>query len=197
MRQGTLMSLPPPRVVVLDAALAARACSGDATAFRQIYDRHAPSVYRFLAHLIGDRSAADEATQETFVRAHTRLGMVRETDKLLPWLLGIARNVFLETCRKRKRTEHADDSDLEEQVVDSVNPEALLLRREADEVLAKAMLRVPEERRAALVLLMDHGLAYAEIAEILDWSLAKVKVEIHRARLKLRAELSKYLGETA
>ncbi len=191
------MSLPPPRVVALDAALAARACSGDATAFRQIYDRHAPSVFRFLVHLVGDRGAADEATQETFVRAHARLRMVREADKLLPWLLGIARNVFLETCRKRRRTESSDDQDLEDRVVDAVNPEALLLRREADEVLAKALLVVPEERRAALLLLMDHGLAYAEIAEILDWSLAKVKVEIHRARLRLRAELAKYLGESA
>lgn len=190
------MSLPPPRVVAVDAALTARACSGDATAFRLIYDRHAPSVFRFLVHLIGDRSAADEATQETFVRAHTRLKLMRETEKLLPWLLGIARNVFLETCRKRKRTESADDMDLEDQIVDSVNPEALLLRREADEVLAQALRAVPEERRAALLLLMDHGLAYAQIAEILDWSLAKVKVEIHRARLKLRAELAKYLGET-
>jgi RNA polymerase sigma-70 factor (ECF subfamily) len=189
------MSLPPPRVVALDVALTARASSGDQAAFRQIYDRHAPAVFRFLCHLVGDRAAADEATQETFVRAHTRLRLMREGDKLLPWLLGIARNVFLESCRRNRRTEPVDDHELEDQVVDAVNPEALLLRREADEVLAKALLVVPEERRAALLLLMDHGLAYAEIAEILDWSLAKVKVEIHRARLKLRSELAKYLGE--
>jgi RNA polymerase sigma-70 factor (ECF subfamily) len=189
------MSLPPPRVVALDVALAARAGSGDQAAFRQIYDRHAPAVYRFLAHLQGDRAAADEATQETFVRAHTRLGLMREGDKLLPWLLGIARNVFLETCRKSRRAQPASDQDLDDRVVDPVDPEALLLRREADELLATALRTVPEERRAALVLYMDHGLAYAEIADILDWSLAKVKVEIHRARLKLRAELSRYLGE--
>jgi len=188
------MSLPP-RVVAGDAALTERAASGDQAAFRQIYDKHAPAVFRFLVHLVGDRAGADEATQETFVRAHTRLRLMREGDKLLPWLLGIARNVFLESCRRKRRTERADDHDLEEQVVDAVNPEALLLRREADQVLAKALLAVSEERRAALVLFMDHGLAYAEIAGILDWSLPKVKVEIHRARLKLRAELAKYLGE--
>ena len=190
------MSLSPPRMVALDLALTVRACSGDATAFRQIYDRHAPAVYRFLVNLLGDRAAADEATQETFVRAHTRLRFMREGDKLLPWLLGIARNVSFEMLRKSRRTESVDDDELDARVGSSVSPEAVLLSREADELLARALQRIPEERRAALILLMDHGLAYAEIAEILDWSLAKVKVEIHRARLKLRAELAKYIGET-
>jgi RNA polymerase sigma-70 factor (ECF subfamily) len=190
------MSLSPPRLVGLDLALTVRASSGDATAFRQIYDRHAPAVFRFLVNLLGNRGAADEATQETFVRAHARLRFMREGDKLLPWLLGIARNVSFEMLRKNRRTESVDDEDLDARAGSALNPEALLLRREADELLGRALQRIPEERRAALILLMDHGLAYAEIAEILDWSLAKVKVEIHRARLKLRAELAKYIGET-
>lgn len=165
-------------------------------AFRQIYERHSPSVFRFLLHLLGDRTAADEATQETFVRAHGRLGTMRDGDKLLPFLFGIARNVCFETRRKLKRDVAGGDEELEDRVTDAPNPEALLLHREADELLARALSRVPEERRAALLLQMDHGLPYAEIATILGWSVPKVKIEIHRARLKLRAELSKYLGET-
>jgi RNA polymerase sigma-70 factor (ECF subfamily) len=190
------MSLSPPRVVALDLALTVRACSGDASAFRQIYDRHAPAVHRFVGHVLADRAAADEATQETFVRAHSRLPHMREGDKLLPWLLGIARNVCMETRRKARRTEPVDDEKLDDRAGAAVNPETLLLAREADTLLARALMHVPEERRAALLLQMDHGLAYAEIATILDWSLAKVKVEIHRARLRLRAELAKYIGET-
>jgi RNA polymerase sigma-70 factor (ECF subfamily) len=189
------MSLPPPRMVALDVALTARASTGDARAFRQIYDRHAPAVYRFLLSLLGDRAGADEATQETFVRAHTRLHLMRDGDKLVPWLFGIARNVCMETRRKNRRAEPVEDNDLDERMTDAANPEALLLHREADEILARALQHLPEDRRAALLLQMDHGLAYAEIAEILDWSLAKVKVEIHRARLRLRCELAKYIGE--
>lgn len=164
-------------------------------AFRQIYERHSPSVFRFLLHLLGDRAAADEATQETFVRAHGRLGTMRDGDKLLPFLFGIARNVCFETRRKLKRDVAGGDEELEDRATCAPNPEALLLHREADELLARALARVPEERRAALLLQMDHGLPYAEIAQILGWSVPKVKIEIHRARLKLRAELSKYLGE--
>jgi RNA polymerase sigma-70 factor (ECF subfamily) len=191
------MSLPAPRLIALDGvALTARATTGDAGAFREIYERHAPAVFRFLMNLLGDRGAADEATQETFVRAHGRLGTMRETDKLLPWLFGIARNVCFETRRAYAKTRRdVPEDELDDRVADSPNPEALLLRREADELLSRALQRIPEERRAALLLQMDHGLPYAEIAQILEWSVAKVKIEIHRARLKLRAELSKYLGE--
>jgi RNA polymerase sigma-70 factor, ECF subfamily len=190
------MSLPVPPIVALDLALTARASEGDAGAFRQIYERHAPSVYRFLLHLLGDAAAAEEATQETFVRAHTRLRAMREGDKLLPWLFGIARNVCFETRRKTRRDQGAGDEELDEQVANVPNPEALLLRQEADALLARALQRIGPERRAALLLQMDHGLPYAEIASVLEWSVPKVKIEIHRARLRLRAELAKYLGET-
>jgi RNA polymerase sigma-70 factor, ECF subfamily len=189
------MTLPSPPLVSLDVTLTARASGGDAAAFRQIYERHAPAVYRFLLHLLGSAAAADEATQETFVRAHTRLKAMREGDKLLPWLFGIARNVCFETRRKTRRDMGGGEDELEDQVADVPNPEAVLLRREADELLARALQRIQPERRAALLLQMDHGLPYAEIAAILEWSIPKVKIEIHRARLKLRAELSKYLGD--
>ena len=190
------MSIPSPRIIAIDLSLAARACSGDARAFREIYERHAPSVFRFLLNLLADRAAADEATQEVFVRAHGRLSSMRDGDKLLPWLLGIARNVCFETRRQMARTRRAGGEDeLDEQAAVAPNPEALLLKREADELLARALQRIPEERRAALLLQMDHGLPYADIAAILGWSVAKVKIEIHRARLKLRSVLSSYLGE--
>ncbi len=189
------MSAPQPPVVAMDAALAARAGAGDARAFRQIYERHAPAVFRFLADMLRDGGAADEATQETFVRAHTRLTSVREGDKLLAWLFGIARNVGLETLRRGKRDVPEEDAGLERRAIDAPGPEIELLGREADAVLGTALARLSSDRRAALLMYMDHGLSYGEIATTLGWSLSKVKIEIHRARLVLRGELAQYLGE--
>src|SRR5690348_18354578 len=71
--------------------------------FRAVYDAHARSVRRFLGDLLRDDAAADEATQETFVRAHARLGTLAASEKVLPWLFGIARNVFYEELRARRR----------------------------------------------------------------------------------------------
>jgi RNA polymerase sigma-70 factor (ECF subfamily) len=163
--------------------------------FRAVYDAHARSVRRFLGDLLRDDSAADEATQETFVRAHARLATLREGDKVLPWLFGIARNVFYEELRARRRHLRAlDDEQASEEPDRAPSPEGLLLGAEADAQLGRALAELGDERRAALVLRIDHGLDYDQIAEVMGWPLSKVKNEIHRARLTLRARLSKYVG---
>jgi RNA polymerase sigma-70 factor (ECF subfamily) len=177
---GVVAQAPPP--AILD--------------FRAVYDAHARSVRRFLGDLLRDDAAADEATQETFVRAHARLATLREGDKVLPWLFGIARNVFYEELRARKRhLRSLDDDDERAQEPDRApSPEGMLLGAEADSKLAEALAELGEDRRAALVMRIDHGLDYDQIAEVMGWPMSKVKNEIHRARLTLRTRLSKYVG---
>jgi RNA polymerase sigma-70 factor (ECF subfamily) len=176
----------------LERALVERARAGDEKAFRLIFDRHAPAVRRFLHDLLRDGESADEGTQEVFVRAHGRLRSLRDDDKLGPWLFGIARHVFHETLRSRRIRLIAPPRETE--VDPSATPEGALMGREADQMLAEALSHLPEERRAALLLRIDHGLDYDEIRGVMNWSLAKVKNEIHRARLELRSRLSQYVG---
>jgi RNA polymerase sigma-70 factor (ECF subfamily) len=191
----------PARAVSIEHALVLRAKRGDPRAFRMIFDRHSPSVRRFLLDLLRDASAADEATQETFVRAYRALPKLREDAKLQSWILGIARNVFYERLRARKRRGH--DAELTDAVIGQISvgtaptPEDALLRREADALLGRALAEIPAERRAALLLRIDHGLGYQEIAAAMGWTAAKVKNEIHRGRLQLRAQLQHYLGGKA
>ena len=172
-----------------------RARSGDALAFRSLFELHAPAVRRFLRDLLRDQEAADEATQETFVRAHGRLVALQDDAKVLPWLLGIARFVFMEELRTRRHRAPELAADLAGSLLKdrAPSPEGVLMGREADRLLAEALARLPEERRAALVLRTDHGLDYEEIREVMGWTLAKVKNEIHRARLELRESLAGWL----
>src|SRR5438270_5244905 len=86
-----------------DEELLSRARAGDAEAFRVIFDRQSPGVRRFLGDLLRDDAAADEGTQETFVRAHLRMGTLLEPGKLQGWLFGIARMVFMEHLRRKRR----------------------------------------------------------------------------------------------
>ena len=159
----------------LEGRLVSRASTGDASAFRILFERHAGAVRRFLRDLLGDAAAADEATQETFVRAHSRLSSLRQVDRLLPWLLGIARNVFLEQVRSRRRLLPMRDTEGDEQVDEAPTPEGVLLGREADEVLQQALSRLPHQRSTVLVLRLDDGMGYEDIAQVMGWSLAKVK----------------------
>lgn len=176
-----------------DRTLCNRARSGDADAFRHLFDRHAPSVHRFLYDLTGDDSLADEATQETFVRAFQKLSSLRDEDRLAPWLFGIGRFVCLEAFKARVRHAEAPlDAHLEApQHVSTETPETTLLSRERGVALNVALLKLREDRRAALILRADHGLPYEEIARTLGWSLAKTKVELHRARAQLRELLAR------
>ena len=186
-------------IVSIDEPLVVRARTGDAAAFRTLFERHSPSVRRYLGDLLRDDAAADDATQETFVRAYDRLLSLREAARVQTWLFGIARNVFLEQCRVRKEQRRAlpeGEGESEElELVDTApTPDAVLLGQEAERVLTEALTYVGEPRKSALLLRLDHGLAYEDIAEVMGWSVAKVKNEIHRARLQLRAQLARYLG---
>jgi RNA polymerase sigma-70 factor, ECF subfamily len=181
-----------------DEELLSRACAGDAEAFRVIFDRQSPGVRRFLGDLLRDDAAADEGTQETFVRAHQRLTTIEEPAKLQGWLFGIARMVSFEHLRRKRRDAlPANPVDEPAQIDRAPNPEALLLSAESDRVLDDALANLAEERRAVLLMRIDHGLGYGEIGAAMGWPLQKVKNEIHRARLQLRASLAGYLDEGA
>jgi RNA polymerase sigma-70 factor (ECF subfamily) len=183
-----------------EGALLARARAGDVEALRALYEQHAPAVRRFLEGLLGDRVAADDATQETFARAFRRLAAPGELDRLAPWLFGIARNVACEVRRGRRRDARAPGGPAAGGGAGGAGgggaaatlartPEDELLGRETARALGRALERLNDDRRAALLLRVDHELAYDEIARLMGWSLAKVKVEIHRARLALRSHL--------
>ncbi|MGV3621324.1 MAG: RNA polymerase sigma factor [Archangium sp.] len=177
-----------------DEALVRRAQAGESAAFRALFERHVVAVRRFLRDLLRNTDAADDATQESFARAHAQLVKLTDHDRFKPWMLGIARNVAYESRRVRQHDVLDDDDDATPAaVIPSPDPEAVLLDAELEKHFTQALGHLSENRRAALLMRLDHGLAYEEIAAAFGWSIPTVKNEIHRARLKLRAHLLPHL----
>jgi RNA polymerase sigma-70 factor (ECF subfamily) len=180
-----------------DAHARDRARESDA-AFAELYALHGGRIHRFLGDLLGDRALAADATQETFVRAFRQLDGFDQARSMAPWLFGIARNVSLEMRRARHRARRIfcptnDEGDAPEPREPACgSPESQLLGREALRVVEAAVERLSEDRRAMLLLRLDHGLSYDEIAELMGFSVAKVKVEIFRAREVLRETMADY-----
>jgi RNA polymerase sigma-70 factor, ECF subfamily len=180
--------LVEPRVDDLALSLASRAKAGDRLALRSIYDRYAPAVRRFVRDMLRDAPAADDALQDTFVRVFQRIATLDEPEHLAGWIFGIARRVCLEHRRHHSRRQRnteippvgfdAPDS--------SATPEALYFGSQAAAELDRAVDRLEPDRRAILLLRCDHQLSYDEIATAMGFSLSKVKVELHRARLALK-----------
>lgn len=157
-----------------------------------LYAEYGAKIHRFLRDMLGDATLAKDATQETFVRAYTRLSALDPTLRVAPWLFGIATNVSLEMRRARARAGRCFVSGTEADAPAAGSPEHAFLEREALSIVGAALAELPEERRAMLLLRLDHGLSYDDIAVTMSCSLAKVKVEIHRARETLRAAKAAY-----
>jgi RNA polymerase sigma-70 factor (ECF subfamily) len=195
---AVLRLLRPPAPITPetpDEVLVRRAQKGEHEAFKVLFERHVLSVRRFLRDLIRDTDAADDATQETFTRAHVQLPRLGDHDRFKPWVFGIARNVAFEVKRVRQHEPlEADDDEVPAAVIPAPDPERLLLDRELEGQFASALSGLSEHRRAALLLRLDHGLSYDDIAAAMGWSLPMVKNEIHRARLAMRASLLPHLG---
>jgi RNA polymerase sigma-70 factor, ECF subfamily len=180
-----------------DHAWVAAALAGEPGAFRVLFDRHAAAVRRFVRDLGRDEAYADEATQETFVRAHARLATLRDDQRVRPWLLGIARRVYLEELRRRRRPRPrpGELDQLAELPDPTPTAETGLLAAEQARLFRAALARLGPERRAVLLLQLDHALSYDEIAAVMAMTPAQVRNELHRGRQELRAYLAPYFEE--
>lgn len=168
-----------------DAALLARARAGDVDAFAVVVRRYERRVRSVLARLLDDERDVEEATQDAFVQAWRSLGRFRGEAAPFTWLYRIAVNQALMRLRRRRPRTAALDEAAERDLaapdrVGDAELRAFLLAR---------VRELPIEQRVPLVLRDLQGLSNAEVAEVLELSVAAVKSRIHRARLRLRAEL--------
>jgi len=153
--------------------------------FQDLYESYATEVYRFAFWLAGDRFEAEDITSETFVRAWVKHSAIR-TETLKAYLFAIARNIYLEQHRKRKRQTALEDIHPDP----APGPDRLTEVQVELQSALEFLQTLPEMDRAAFVLRVQHELPYVEIARVLGLSLAAAKVKVHRVRVRLlRARL--------
>jgi len=148
--------------------------------FQKLYDSYATEVYRFAFWLAGNSCDAEDITSETFIRAWARRNTIR-TETLKAYLFTIARNVFLEHQRKRKRQVALEDVYTDP----APGPDKLVESQLELQRVQHFLGTLPEIDRTAFVLRVYHELPYFEIARILGLSLTATKVKVHRVRKKL------------
>jgi RNA polymerase sigma-70 factor (ECF subfamily) len=150
--------------------------------FQDLYESYSKDVYRFSLWLAGNSSEAEDLTSETFVRAWVRDSPIR-TETLKAYLFTIARNLYLERLRKRKREVRLEDGQLNP----NPGPGQLVESRLELQKVQRFLQTLPAIDRTAFVLRVQHELPYAEIARVLRLSLSTTKVKVHRVRKKLLA----------
>ncbi len=170
-----------------DASLVAAARAGDQTAFATLVRRYQGIVFAVAYRLLGDRDAAEDVTQEAFVRAYFSLDRLRG-DNFRAWVLRIASNAALDQLRAAGRRrqvplELAPERPVEPTVSSAVEHLGLV------EALEAALAQLPPEQRAVVVLADVEGLPNDEVATILALPVGTVKSRLARARMRLRALL--------
>jgi len=188
----------------IDSGDVARFKAGDADAFESLVTRREREVFQVALRMLGDREAAQDAVQDTFLRAYRGLKSFRGDARFRTWLLGIAINVCrtrLSSAGERERhqtsslTPQADgDGDpVELSISDaSPGPDAAALGGELRVALARALLRLAPEFREVIILREIHQMDYEDMALAVSCPLGTVKSRLARARYALREALRGY-----
>ncbi len=169
--------------VAADAALAA---SGDASAFERLYRGHVARIHTLARRMLG-ADEADEATQDTFVRAWEKLGSFRGDASFGTWLYRLGINVML--GRRAVRSREARRMHADEAAIERIAPRAPAPEDRMD--FEAAMERLPEGARTVFVLHDVEGFKHHEIAEMLGVTAGTSKAQLHRARMVLRRHLER------
>ena len=193
---------------VSDAELVARARAGELDAFEALTNRYERRVYSLALRMLRQEQDAEDVTQQTFLSALESLKGFRGDASFATWLLRIATHAALKVIRKRKgldtvsleeATEETDGYDTiphPEYIADwRQSPQELVRKNEIQRLLDDALAKLDEKHRMVFLLRDVEGLSVKETAEALGLSEANTKVRLLRARLQLREELTRTLGD--
>jgi RNA polymerase sigma-70 factor, ECF subfamily len=171
---------------VSEPDLIARVLAGDRIAARELYDAHAPRVFRLAFRLTGDHDLAREFTQDTFVRAFGQLAKFRGDSALSTWLHRITVTVVANAMRKVKRfrERETDLEDVHPISSDSTGVDPVLRER-----LHRAIAALPDIYRTTLIMHDIEGYTHTEIAEVLGVAEGTCKSRLSQARAQLRGVL--------
>jgi RNA polymerase sigma-70 factor (ECF subfamily) len=187
-----------------DLALVSLTLGGDEAAFAEIVRRYSPRVFQVASRFFRRRSDVEDAAQEVFLRAYTRLTDYEGRGSLEGWMTRIATTTCLNLLRDSKRRPEATLNDLPEEESDWLENRLADLSIErhrstesgmvAADLADRALATLSPDDRLALILLDGAGTSIKQIAEMTGWSESKVKTQASRARRRMREAVEKLLA---
>jgi len=176
--------------------------NGKRKAFEREALPHLSALYNTAVHLMHNQADAQDLVQETMLRAYRFFHQYRQGTNCKAWLFRILRNTFINEYRRKSRRPLEVDVDRVEALQEV--PETLFQRSELktpeeelfhnlyDDEITRALESIPESFREVLLLSDIEGLAYQEIANILDVPIGTVRSRLSRARSEMRRSLTNY-----
>jgi RNA polymerase sigma-70 factor (ECF subfamily) len=166
-----------------------QALRGDRAAFGQLMHRYAGAVYNLAYRMLGSAEDAEDASQEIFLRAYTRLESFDRQRRFSTWLLSIGSNHCIDRLRRRRFAWVTLDDTAFALPSQERSPERLALDHEQQTMIQQALQQLPENYRMVTVLRYWSDLSYEEIAKVTGLPESTIKTRLHRARHMLAKAL--------
>ncbi len=166
---------------------------GDQAAFGELVQLHQNAVYNLAYRILGNRVEAEDAAQETFLRAYANLDRYDMVRPFRTWLLSITSNFCIDRLRRRRLKWLSIDEPLPPRTVlhsEALEPEAAAIASERTALIQSLLAELSPEHRAAVVLHYWYDYSYQEIAEMLRTTESAIKSRLFRARQTLAAKLT-------
>ena len=199
----TEASQEKPDAAEEDLRLIERVLGGDRQAFEALVRSHERRVFRVTLAVLGQVEDAEDAMQETFIKAYRHLKQFRRESRFTTWLTRIAVNEALQRRQSRKDHLPLDESSSAQQQKFprrfepwAADPENLYTKQELRELVEKAIRSLSGIYREALILCDVEGMSAKEAAEVLGVNVAALKSRLLRARLMMRDALSASLEQS-
>lgn len=185
-----------------DEEVVDRVRAGESALYEIIMRRYNQRLYRVARAILHDDGEAEDVMQDAYVRAYENLGQFEGRAPFSAWLTRIAVHEALHRARKRGRLDQWNDSETENSSAvhmqdSSPNPEQVRTRTELRELLEEAILELPAQYRAVLMLRDVEELSTSETADALGLTEENVKVRLHRGHGMVRAWLLSKVGANA
>jgi len=162
-----------------------RALAGDQDAFAHLVTAYQTAVYNLAYRMLGNAVEAEDAAQEAFLKAYTRLKTYDSGRKFSSWLLAIASHHCIDRLRQRRFALSLDELPPWRWLSNSKRPEEVVIQSEEQGEVRQLLDQLPPHYRAAVILRYWHDLSYREIAEAMETTESAVKSTLHRARRML------------
>ena len=167
-----------------------QALRGDRAAFGQLMHRYAGAVYNLTYRMLGSAEDAEDASQEIFLRAYTRLASFDRQRRFSTWLLSVGSNYCIDRLRRRRFSWLTLDDAAFALPSKERSPERIALDHEQQAIVQRALQQLPENYRMVTVLRYWSDLSYEEIAKVTGLPESTIKTRLHRARHMLARRLA-------